>query len=94
MIPAFCNAIEKKMNLIPEITQKLLGFLYINDLPAFVGSGFGVDTVRLASFTGIFVEIKLRHRQSVMSATLASPRFGMSSFWIRHILNLFLESTF
>jgi hypothetical protein len=29
-----------------------------------------------------------------MSSTLASPRFGMSSFWIRHILNLFLESTF
>jgi len=56
------------------IFNELIGVFDLNYLPALVHTGLGVDAVRLFGLTRIFISVKLRCFQGIMSAALARPR--------------------
>jgi hypothetical protein len=62
------------MQLELKNIQSSIGIFYINDLAAFVHTGFRVDAVRDLCFPRIFIQVKLRCRQGIMSAALARAR--------------------
>jgi len=58
-----------------ENFKNLLAVLYINNLAAFVHSRLRIDTMRNLWFARVFVQIKLRRLQRIVSATLTRARF-------------------
>ena len=58
-----------------ENFKNLLAVLNINNLAAFIHPCLRIDTMRNLRFARVFVQIKLRRFQRIVSATLARARF-------------------
>lgn len=73
-----------ELNELNKLDRLLFCFLDVNDLASFVNTGLKVDAVRHLGLAGIFVNVKLRRFQRVMSTALARTCMRMSAFWIWH----------
>jgi len=73
-----------KLNELYELIAYLFSVFDVNDLAAFIHSGFRINAVRHFRLASVFVGIELRRFQGVVSAASARAGVRMSSFWIWH----------